>query len=135
MRYLLDTNACIRLLNNSSPPLVARMQQTAPSDVALCSVVKAELIFGAYRSTRAAENLRLLERFFAPFTSLAFDDHCVEQFGRMHASLQEQGTPIGPYDLMIAATTVAADLILVTANVREFERVVGLRFENWENED
>ena len=134
MQYLVDTNACIRLINNSSPSLLARMQQTDPSEVALCSVVKAELVYGAYRSSRTAENLRILARFFAPFKSLAFDDRCVEQFGRARALLQEQGTPIGPYDLMIAATTIAADLVLVTANVREFKRVVGLRFENWEAE-
>ena len=130
--YLLDTNACIRILNNSSATLVNRLREYRPDEVALCSVVKAELIYGARHSSRIAENLRLLERFFAPFNSLPFDDNCVQTYGRVRAELERAGTPIGPYDLMIAATAIANQRTLVTANVREFGRVAGLAFENWE---
>ena len=130
--YLLDTNACIRLLNDRSSVLAARLQQHTPDEIALCSVVKAELLFGAYRSSRVAENMRVLDRFFEPFVSLPFDDHCVQAFGRIRADLDRVGTPIGPYDLMIAATAVANDRILITANTREFIRVAGLKIENWE---
>ncbi len=130
--YLLDTNACIRLLNGRAPNVVRRLQQHSPTDVALCSVVKAELIYGAHRSNRVAENLRLLERFFAPFASLPFDDQCADAYGRIRSDLEHAGMPIGPNDTMIAAIAVAHDLTLVTANTREFERVIGLAFENWE---
>ncbi|WP_374688098.1 type II toxin-antitoxin system VapC family toxin [Promineifilum sp.] len=130
--YLLDTNACVRLLNGRSPQLTERMRQHQPAEIVLCSVVKAELIHGAYRSSRVADNLRLLERFFAPFASLPFDDHCADAYGRIRSDLERAGTPIGPNDLMIAAVAVAHELTLVTANTREFGRVIGLAFENWE---
>lgn len=92
------------------------------------------MTFGAQNSIRIAENLRLLERFFEPFTSLPFDDRCVTAFGRIRAELARAGTPIGPYDLLIAATAVANQKTLVTANVRDFSRVAGLSIENWEQE-
>lgn len=130
--YLLDTNVCIRLLNGRAPHVVRRLQQHSPMDVALCSVVKADLIYGAYRSNRVAENLRLLERFFAPFASLPFDDRCADVYGRVRADLARAGVLIGPNDTMIAAIAVAHNLTLVTANTQEFERVIGLAVENWE---
>ena len=130
--HLLDTNACIRVLNNSSPTLIARLRQHNPGDILLCSVVKAELMYGAYHSSRAAENLRLLDRFFEPFISLPFEDTCCEAYGRIRSDLARIGTPIGPNDLLIAATAVANDLILITANSEEFGRVAGLSIENWE---
>ncbi len=130
--YLLDTNACIRILNDSSPPLIARLQQHDPSEIYLCAVVKAELLYGAYHSSHVADNLRLLDRFFAPFVSLPFDDRCVMGYGRIRSDLAREGTMIGPYDLMIAATTMSHDLTLVTHNTKEFARIAGLQIEDWE---
>lgn len=130
--YLMDTNACIAVLNGSSTPLVARLQQHNPGDILLCAVVKAELIDGAYHSSRAADNLRLLDRFFEPFASLPFDDDCCDAYGRIRSDLAREGQSIGPNDLLIAATAVANNVILVTANSREFGRVAGLLIENWE---
>ena len=130
--YLLDTNACIRVLNNSSPHLVARIRQHSPADILLCSIVKAELTYGAYHSSRAADNLRLLNRFYEPFVSLPFDESCVDIYGRIRSDLARTGTPIGPNDLLIASTAVANGLTLVTANQIEFGRVAGLLIENWE---
>ncbi|MFN2160475.1 MAG: type II toxin-antitoxin system VapC family toxin [Candidatus Promineifilaceae bacterium] len=130
--YLLDTNACIAVLNESSPPLIARLRQQHPADIFLCAVVKAELIYGAYHSSRTADNLRLLDRFFEPFLSLPFDDACTHAYGRMRDDLARNGTPTGPNDLLIAATAVANDVILVTADEQEFGRVAGLTIENWE---
>ena len=130
--YLLDTNACIALLNNSSPALVAWVRRQSPDEIALCSVVKAELIYGAYHSARTAQNLRTLKRFFEPLYSHPFDDHCVDTAGRIRADLARTGTPIGPYNLLIAATALTNNRILVTANTREFGRVPGLEITNWE---
>jgi tRNA(fMet)-specific endonuclease VapC len=132
--YLLDTNACIRILNNRSTALVNRLKGHRPKDIFLCSVVKAELIYGAYHSSRPAENLRVLEKFFSPFVSLPFDDRCSNDYGRIRSDLAKLGTPIGPNDLMIAATTFSNKLTLVTANTKEFGRVIGLSIENWEIE-
>jgi tRNA(fMet)-specific endonuclease VapC len=130
--YLLDTNACIHILNESFPALSARLQEHSPVEIFLCSVVKAELIYGAYRSSHVADNLRLLEKFFEPFASLPFDDRCVNHYGRIRSDLERAGMRIGPNDLIIAATAVAYDLTLVTGNTREFARVAGLALENWE---
>lgn len=132
--YLLDTNACIRILNNSSRSLVSRLESTKPSELRLCSVVKSELIYGAHKSRRAADNLRILHGFFEPFVSLPFDDECSKKYGSIRQQLERMGRPIGPYDLMIAATAIANDLTLVSHNADEFSRVVGLRWEDWENE-
>lgn len=130
--YLLDTNACIAVLNASSPELVARLRAETPATVLLCSVVKAELLYGARKSRAVARNLTALERFFAPLRSLDFDDGAAEEYGRLRADLEQAGTPIGANDLMIAAIARAHDLTVVTRNVDEFARVVGLRVEDWE---
>jgi tRNA(fMet)-specific endonuclease VapC len=129
---LLDTNACIRILNATSPALVERLRGTPRSQVRLSSIVKAELIYGARKSTRVAENLRLLERFFDTVASLPFDDRCAEEYGLLREELDRAGTPIGPNDLLIAATARAHRVVLVTHNVREFSRVAELRIEDWE---
>jgi tRNA(fMet)-specific endonuclease VapC len=130
--YLLDTNACIRILNGTSPRLVGRLREHEPAEIRLCSVVKAELLFGARHSARVADNLRLLQRFFEPFESLPFDDACAERYGLLRDELHRSGTPIGPNDMLIAATAVTHGAVLVTHNVAEFSRVVGLSFEDWE---
>ena len=107
-----------------------RLQQQHPVDIFLCSVVKAELLYGAYHSSRTADNLRLLDQFFEPFISLPFDDACSDAYGRIRSDLARNGTPLGPNDLFIAATAVANDVILVAANEQEFGRVAGLAIEN-----
>ena len=132
--YLLDTNACIRILNGTSPSLTERLRVASRSSVRLSSVVKAELLYGARKSSRVAENLRLLERFFDTIASLPFDDRCAEEYGLLRDELDRAGTPIGPNDLLIAATARAHSAILVTHNVREFSRVADLRLDDWESQ-
>jgi tRNA(fMet)-specific endonuclease VapC len=90
------------------------------------------LLYGAYRSARQEDNLRLLATLFQLFKSLPFDDAAADAYGRIRADLTARGTPIGPNDLMIAAIALAHHLILVTHNVREFGRVEGLHLEDWE---
>ncbi len=130
--YLLDTNVCIRILNGSSQKLIDRLRGHEPSQIHLCSIVKAELIYGAHHSQRAADNLRLLSRFFETFSNLAFDDLAAEHYGVIRSQLARAGTPIGPNDLMIAAVALANRLTLVTHNVKEFSRIVGLFYDDWE---
>ncbi len=133
MRYLLDTNTCIRLLNQDNAGVAERFKACQPADIALCSVVKAELLYGARRSARVEFNLRRLEVFAAPLQSVPFDDRCAQDYGLIRADLAAQGKPIGANDLMIAAIARAHDLVLVTHNSGEFNRVVGLRVEDWES--
>ncbi len=134
MIYLLDSNVCIQLLNGRHQALIRRFQQYDPRQIVLCSMVKGELLRGALRSQRVELNLERLAVFFAPLKSLPFDDTAAEHFGRIGADLLKRGTPIGANDLVIAATALAHQVILVTHNTSEFSRVPGLRMEDWEVE-
>lgn len=129
---LLDTNACVHILKNSHAALVARFCREDARRLGLSSVVKSELIYGAWHSQRVEANLQALERFWSPFQSLPFDDRCAEIAGRIRSDLRAKGTPIGGNDLLIAATALAHDAVLVAHNTREFSRVSGLRLDDWE---
>lgn len=132
MIYLPDTNALIRFLNPGKTLVKERFLSVNAFDIRLCSVVKAELYYGAMKSSRSADNLILLDNFFASFDSLSFDDDAARKYGEVRASLARQGTPIGPNDLMIAATALVHGAIVITHNKREFSRVEGLLIEDWE---
>jgi tRNA(fMet)-specific endonuclease VapC len=133
MIYLLDTNTCIEHLNNRPSVVTQKLRNVPRAQVVLCSIVKAELWHGAYKSARRDSNLKLLERFFAEFSSLVFDDRAAEIYGRLRSHLEQSGTPIGPNDLLIASIALGNDATLVTRNVREFNRIEGLLIENWES--
>jgi tRNA(fMet)-specific endonuclease VapC len=133
VNYLLDTNTCIRLLNddrNASVP--RRLAMLQPEEIRLCSVVKAELYYGAYRSSRREQNLATLGRLFNQFSSLPLDDQAALLAGQIRFQLAASGTPIGPHDVLIAAIALANNLTLVTHNTQEFARVAGLSLEDWE---
>ncbi|MEB3338495.1 MAG: type II toxin-antitoxin system VapC family toxin [Leptolyngbyaceae bacterium] len=134
MIYLLDTNTCIQYINRYSQPIVNRLQNLFPSDVAICDVVKFELYYGAYNSSQIEKNLEILREFFLEFPSLAFDGQAASICGYLRSQLKVKGTPIGAYDLQIAAISLAHNLTLVTHNTREFERIPGLRLEDWERD-
>jgi|SRR5712692_554803 len=128
--FLLDTNVCIGLLKGQAP-LADRLRRLPPSEIAVCSVVVAELLYGARKSQRVAENLAVLRRFLAPFRSLPFDDRAAEDYGSIRADLERAGAPVGPNDLMIASIARAHDCVLVSRDPRAFSRIVGLRWESW----
>lgn len=128
---LLDTDICIQVLNGREPKLIAHFRSHSPAELALCSIVRAELLWGAGRSARVAENLERVRLFAEPLQSLPFDDACADAYGSIRNHLADLGTPIGPNDLFIAATALAFGCILVTRNAREFKRVPELRVETW----
>ena len=130
MKYLLDTNAIIALFKGH-PGFLARIHQCHVQDFALSSIVTYELFFGAYRSQRKPENLALVEAL--QFETLEFDRDDARCAGEIRARLTVAGTPIGPYDVLIAGQALARELTLITRNIREFERVEMLRVENWES--
>jgi len=132
MIYVLDTNTCIRFLNGQSEVIRRRIESLRPENLAVCSVVKAELLYGAVKSAKPNENLAKLTRFFEPFLSLPFDDSAADVYSRIRARLERSGTPIGPNDLLIAAIALSRGAVLVTHNLREFERIEGLSLEDWE---
>ena len=130
--YLLDTNTCIQFMNGTSLAVKQQIQKHSPSEIAVCSVVKAELLFGARKSQRVEANLQRLKSFFAPLPSLAFDDRSADEYAQIRADLTRQGKLIGPNDLLIAATARAYDAALVTNNTKEFQRVANLRLADWQ---
>ena len=131
MIFLPDTNVWIRFLNPGENLVKDRFLATDPSTIWLCAVVKAELFFGAMKSSRIRENLALLDELFANFESLSFDDYAARKYGEIRSELAQKGTPIGPNDLMIAAIASVHEAVLVTHNTREFTRVAGLKIEDW----
>ena len=129
----LDTNAVIAALKGGATPLVARCDRELPSGVlAVPSIVLFELRFGIAKSTRAQENGARLTRFLrSPITVLHFDADDAAEAGVIRAALERAGTPIGPYDVLIAAQARRRGAILVMANTREFARVPGLVLQDW----
>jgi tRNA(fMet)-specific endonuclease VapC len=130
-RFLFDTNICIQLLRAGSRKTLARVRRYDLDEIAISSITLAELQYGVAKSARPAHHELLLAQFCAPIAILAFDHVAAETYGRVRAALERAGTPIGPLDTLIASHALALGLMLVTTNEREFERVEGLRVENW----
>lgn len=131
MKYLLDTNTCICYLNGRSPRLKAKIVACPVADMAVCSVVKAELYFGAEKSRDPTKARVEQDAFLDRFTSLTFDDAAASIYGYVRAALTSSGRLIGPNDLLIACIALSSNSILVTNNTGEFARVPNLRFEDW----
>ncbi|MDQ7025626.1 MAG: type II toxin-antitoxin system VapC family toxin [Anaerolineae bacterium] len=133
MRYLLDTNICIRIINGRSHTARTKLLNVSTKDVVVCSIVRAELFYGAAKSQTQQATRRKQDLFLKPFATLPFDDLAADIYGGIRAQLEKKGTPIGPLDMQIAAIAMAHELILVTHNTREFNRVTGLNLEDWES--
>jgi tRNA(fMet)-specific endonuclease VapC len=129
MKFLLDNNAVIGLLRGD-PRLTSRLKRQAPSDVGVSSIVIHELSYGAYKGFRVSENLARIDAL--QFEIVEFDREDARRAGQARAFLAKAGTPIGPYDVLIAGQALARDLALVTRNTREFDRLPGLALEDWE---
>ena len=129
MRFLLDTNAMIGLLNRSSPKLEARVRQVPASEIGISAIVVHELYYGAFKSQRVSENLERLG--LIRLETVALDREDAEAAGKVRAVLAKSGTPIGPYDVLIAGQALARGLTLITNNLREFKRIAGLSAEDW----
>jgi tRNA(fMet)-specific endonuclease VapC len=132
MKYLLDTNACIGYLNGRAIGVRQRLESMPPGEVFVCSVVKAELFYGAMKSPDLARTLARQTVFLEQFDSLPFDDLAAEEYGRVRAYLEKRGEIIGPNDLLIASIALAHGVTLVTHNTDEFKRVPGLNLEDWQ---
>jgi tRNA(fMet)-specific endonuclease VapC len=131
MKYLIDTNLWIVYLKQASTEVRARLEQTAPSEIAVCSVVWAELLHGARKYERRDDRERKIELTLNPFICLPFDLPSARHYARIRDQLERDGQMIGSNDLMIAAIAIAKNLFVVTNNVSEFQRVPGLLVEDW----
>jgi len=131
LRFVLDTNICIFIIKHKPVAVRERFAALVPGTVGLSAVTEAELLHGAYKSTRVEHNLAAVLTFASQLVMLPFDSQVTETYGRIRADLERAGRPIGPLDFQIAATALAHDLTLVTNNTREFMRVAGLKVEDW----
>ena len=133
MRYMLDTNICIYAIKNKPKEVIERLEEHESSEICISSVTYAELIHGVEKSKAVNKNRIALTLLLADIEILPFDANAAESYGEIRAELERKGTPIGPLDMMIAGHAKSLGYTVVTNNIKEFERIVGLRFENWVN--
>jgi tRNA(fMet)-specific endonuclease VapC len=130
LRYMLDTNLCIRVLRDRPKGLRERFNAEADA-LCISTIVLTELLHGAEKSAKPIENRHEVERFAARLEVISFEDNAAAHAANIRATLERQGLPIGGYDLLIAGHARSRGLVIVTGNLREFTRVDGLRAEDW----
>jgi len=130
LRYMLDTSLCIRVIRDRPAGLRPRFNAEA-SALCISDVVLFELLYGAEKSARPAENRQVVERFAARLSVLPFDSEAAAHAAEIRTNLEHRGVVIGAYDLMIAGHARSRGLVVVTGNLKEFGRVEGLRSEDW----
>ena len=131
MRYMLDTNICIYSIKHKPEQVFLRLQEHEPADICISSVTYAELVHGVEKSQSIEKNRLALALLLANIEILNFDANAAESYGKIRADLEKQGTPIGPLDMMIAGHAKSLNYTVVTNNTKEFNRVPGLKLENW----
>ncbi len=134
MKYMLDTNICIYAIKHKPEQVLQRVKRNIPNGLCISSVTLAELEYGAFKSRASEKNRAAIMSLLFVLEVLPFDDRAAVEYGDIRAYLEKQGTPIGSLDMLIAGHARAEDLILVTNNMKEFERVPNLRLENWTEE-
>lgn len=128
---MLDTNICIYIIKNKPQSVLDELKKCNVGDIILSSITVSELIYGAYKSQFVEKNLKAIEHFLIPFDVAEYDYKAALEYGKLRASLEKKGQPIGSLDMLIAAHAKSLDVALVTNNMKEFERVEGLEVENW----
>ena len=131
MTYLLDTNICIYIIKQKPQIVFDKFKKIALGNIGISSVSVAELYFGVMKSASIERNSSALEQFLLPLEILDFDTLAAIEYGKIRATLEKKGTPIGSLDMLIAAHAKSQELIVVTNNEKEFNRVEGLKIENW----
>lgn len=131
MRYMLDTNICIYAIKHMPREVIERLNEHNPNEICISSVTYAELIHGVEKSKAVEKNRTTLTLLLADIEILPFDTGAAEGYGEIRAELERKGTPIGPLDMMIAGHAKSLGYTVVTNNIKEFERIDGLRLENW----
>lgn len=134
MKYILDTNICIYLIKQRPPQVLRRFGTLDFGDVGVSSITVAELQYGVQKSRYPEQNQQALEQFLIPLAVVDFDQRAAAVYGSIRAMPEQDGTPIGALDTLIAAHALSLDVTLVTSNEREFSRVPSLRVVNWVQE-
>jgi tRNA(fMet)-specific endonuclease VapC len=130
LRYMLDTDVCVFVMRERSPSLRERFR-SAPDQLCISSVTLGELLYGAEKSARRLRNLEIVESFSARLEILPFGEKAAAHYGQIRTQLERTGQRAGAYDMMIGGHARSEGLVLVTNNVREFERMPGVTSENW----
>lgn len=131
MRYMLGTNICIYAIKHKPERVLLRLQKHDPSEICISSVTYAELVHGVEKSQAIERNRVSLALLLANIEIMNFDSLAAECYGKIRADLEKEGKPIGPLDMMVAGHAKALGYVVVTNNTKEFERVEGLKLENW----
>lgn len=131
MRYMLDTNTIMYAKNNRPEQVLDHLQKHRPEDLCISAVTLAELEYGVCNSSNPAQNKLALLLFLSGIEVLAFDSAAASEYGQIRYQLKKSGTPVGANDMLIAAHAKSIDAVLVTNNLKEFDRIPGLRTENW----
>ena len=131
MIYLLDTKICIYIIKQKPTAVAQRFDLLEPGSMGISLVTYGELLTGASKSRQAAKSRAILQELMEYIPVLTMDGQAAEHYADIRASLEQEGTPIGNNDLWIAAHARSEGLVLVSNNLREFERVEGLQLENW----
>jgi tRNA(fMet)-specific endonuclease VapC len=130
LQYLLDTDTCVDLLRGVQA-VTEKLETLTPDDCGISAITSFEIFAGAARARDPRRETEKIEKLVEVIEELPFEANASHRAGALRSELEEAGTPIGPYDLLIAAHALALDLALITANSREFGRVAGLRLESW----
>ena len=131
IKYMLDTNICIYIIKQKPENVIEHFRRTPVSDIGVSSITLSGLEFGVMKSAKPEQNKLALAQFFAPIEIYAYDDVAAQHYGKIRANLENQGTPIGSLDMLIAAHALSIDSVLITNNESEFKRVSNLKIENW----
>ena len=131
MKYMLDTNICIYAIKHKPEKVFKKLQQTDPDDVCISSVTYAELVHGVEKSSAKERNRIALTLLLSCIEIMSFDTKAAEEYGKVRADLELKGEVIGPLDLMIAGHAKSLNCTLVTNNIKEFQRIKGLKAANW----
>lgn len=131
MPYLLDTNICIYIIKQKAKPVFDRFNLVKFGEIAISIITVSELEYGARKSSNPQKNFLALNKFLIPLSIIDFDYSAAIEYGIIRSDLEIKGTPIGPLDTLIAAHAKSLSYTLVTNNIREFNRVIGLQVENW----
>ena len=132
--YIVDSNTCIYFLNGKYQSVRDKFLSTSPKDIKISSVVKGELLLGAFKSQTREQTAKKVEKFLKPFDVVDFSDKMAYDYAEIRATLEKSGNSIGANDLLIAATALNKKATLVTHNTDEFSRVQGLDIEDWVEE-
>ena len=131
MMYMLDTNICIYIIKQKPKSVIDKLKKMKNANICISSITYSELLYGAEKSSNIAKNLLALTMFLSNIEILSYDESASIDYGIIRSKLEKQGKIIGPLDMLIAAHAKSLNIILVSNNLKEFERVDGLKLENW----